>query len=84
MNEKHKIESLIKKINQNNIENELKQKEIDELRKNNNEIKDKGKNLLKKYDENISKNSDEIIELKNISNRTRKSLFRKHILQSQS
>ena len=66
MNEKHKIESLIKKINQNNIENELKQKEIDELRKNNNEIKDKGKNLLKKYDENISKNSDEIIELKNI------------------
>ena len=47
MNEKHKIESLIKKINQNNIENELKQKEIDELRKNNNEIKDKGKNLLK-------------------------------------
>ena len=65
-NEKLKIENLNKKINQLNIENELKQKEIDELRKNNNDIKDKGKNLLKKYDENINKNSDEIVELKNI------------------
>ena len=65
-NEKQKIDNLIKKINQLNIENELKQKEIDELRKNNNDIKDKGKNLLKKYDENINKNSDEIVELKNI------------------
>ena len=65
INEKQKIENLNQKINQCYIENELKQKEIDELRKNNNDIKDKGKNLLKKYDENINKNSDEIIELKN-------------------
>ena len=65
INEKQRVEDLYKQINQLHLENDLKQKEIEELRKNNNEIKDKGKNLLKIYDENIDKNSDEILSLKN-------------------
>ena len=65
-NEIEKIQNLTKKINQLSMENELKQKEIEELRKNNKEIKFSGINLLRKNDEDRAKNSDEIAELKNI------------------
>ena len=66
INEKQKIEDLLKQINQLHLENELKQKEIEELRKKNNEIKDKGKILIIKCDENNNKNSDEVNSLKNL------------------
>ena len=66
INEKQNIENLNKKIKQLQIEIELKQKEIEELTKINNDIKNRGKNLLQKFDEKKNIITDEIVELKNV------------------